>query len=180
MSDDPAGALAVVCVTVCLELCGGFCLDFASISKSPRALVAHVFDFLPQLAHAPVVSAHGRSTLARMTMLKMRIRENGISSYQSPRLRVEPLKRWSSRPNHHRIQPCPNLNLLHNPASFVCPFPVFHRVFREIVLQLSREWVTTTMICISAFSAPTIRSIRMLISFCLQLGCLLPACPISS
>lgn len=167
MSDDPAGALAVVCVTVCLQFCGAFCLDFASISKSPRALVAHVFDFLLQLTPAPVVSAHGHLTLARMTMSKMKIRENGISSYQSPRLRGEPLKRWSSRPNHHRIQPCPNLNLPHNSASFARPFPISYRVFREIGLQPSR--VTTITICISVFLAPAIHN-AYATSLCPRLG----------
>ena len=46
MSDDPAGVVAVVCVTACVELFGGFCLDFASIGKSPQVLVAHSFDSL--------------------------------------------------------------------------------------------------------------------------------------
>lgn len=44
MSDDPAGVCAVACATVCVELIGGFCLDFASISKSSWVLVAQAFD----------------------------------------------------------------------------------------------------------------------------------------
>lgn len=51
MSDDPAGIFATGCVAVCLELFGGFCLDFTSISKSLRVLPIHPFDSAPA-AHA--------------------------------------------------------------------------------------------------------------------------------
>ena len=67
MSDDPAGVVVTACLTVCLELVGGFCLDFASTSKSPSGFVAHDFDPPLQPMHAPAVSAHGHSTLARKT-----------------------------------------------------------------------------------------------------------------
>lgn len=63
MSDDPAGVCAIVCWTVCLELIGGICLDFASISKSLRALFAHTSDSPLQPIRAPAVFAHGHSTL---------------------------------------------------------------------------------------------------------------------
>jgi hypothetical protein len=146
MSDDPAGVLAVVCTTVCLQLIGGFCLDFASISKSPRALVSHVFDFPLQLTHAPAVSAHGHPAMAPTTTSKMRIRENGISSYQSPRRRGEPPKPRSSKSNPHRIQQCRDLNLLHDPPSFACMFSAFYSVSQVTVLYSSRQWVTTAAI----------------------------------
>jgi len=64
MSDDPAGVCAVACGTVCLELIGGICLDFASISKSPRVLIAHAFDPPLQPIRAPAVFARGHSTPA--------------------------------------------------------------------------------------------------------------------
>lgn len=71
MSDDPAGACAIVCWTVCLELFGGICLDFASSSKSPRALFARTSDSPLQPIRAPAVFVHGHPTLARTMKSKM-------------------------------------------------------------------------------------------------------------
>lgn len=64
MSDDPAGACAIVCWTVCLEIVGGICFDFASTSKSSWALFAHASDPLLQPIRAPAVFARGHPTLA--------------------------------------------------------------------------------------------------------------------
>lgn len=130
MSDDPAGACAVACGTVCLELIGGLCLDFASISKSLRVLVAHAFDASLQPIHAPVASAHGHPTRTRTMRAKRQTRENGISSYQSPT-------------NRRRLQPCPNLHLAHEPVPFAPPFPMYHRIIRAIVAHPSRLWIVT-------------------------------------
>ena len=71
MSDDPAGVCAVVCGTVCIELIGGFCLDFASTSKSPPVLVVRPFDPPLQPIRAPAVFAHGHLTPAQTTKSKM-------------------------------------------------------------------------------------------------------------
>ena len=91
MSDDPVGVAAIACVTVCLELFAGFCLDFASTSKSLWVSVAHAFNPPLQLTRAPVVSARGNSILARKIESKTKryILENGIISYPSLKRRGE-------------------------------------------------------------------------------------------
>lgn len=151
MSDDPAGVVATVCLTVCLELFGGFCLDFASTSKSSPGFhrSCPYYNSPLQLIHAPVVSAYANSTLAQKTRqktkTKTKTRESGIPSYPSLKRRGEPLKPLSSKPNRCRVQPCPNLNLPHDPG-LVHPSVsgiLLYFSFQGIVIHLGGLWATT-------------------------------------